>query len=110
MMAISAQKNKINVAIATWEWGSYFDPKLKLEGIKLNISSWRRPSPNSVPWDTKAAGLYMICTLSKHEAESNGFNDSLMLDHQGNIAEATGANIFFINGEKQIHTPVPDLF
>ena len=110
MMAISAQKNKINVAIATWEWGSYFDPKLKLEGIKLNISSWRRPSPNSVPWDTKAAGLYMICTLSKHEAESNGFNDSLMLDHQGNIAEATGANIFFINGEKQIHTPVPDSF
>ena len=110
MMAISAQKNKINVAIATWEWGSYFDPKLKLEGIKLNISSWRRPSPNSVPWDTKAAGLYMICTLSKHEAESNGFTDSLMLDHQGNIAEATGANIFFINGEKQIHTPVPDSF
>ena len=110
MMAISAQKNKINVAIATWEWGSYFDPKLKLEGIKLNISSWRRPSPNSVPWDTKAAGLYMICTLSKHEAESNGFTDSLMLDHQGNIAEATGANIFFINGEKQIHTPIPDSF
>ena len=110
MMAISAQKNKINVAIATWEWGSYFDPKLKLEGIKLNISSWRRPSPNSVPWDTKAAGLYMICTLSKHEAESNGFNDSLMLDHQGNIAEATGANIFFINREKQIHTPIPDSF
>ena len=110
MMAISAQKNKINVAIATWEWGSYFDPKLKLEGIKLNISSWRRPSPNSVPWDTKAAGLYMICTLSKHEAESNGFTDSLMLDHQGNIAEATGANIFFINGENQIHTPIPDSF
>ena len=110
MMAISAQKNKINVAIATWEWGSYFDPKLKLEGIKLNISSWRRPSPNSVPWDTKAAGLYMICTLSKHEAESNGFTDSLMLDHQGNIAEATGANIFFINREKQIHTPIPDSF
>ena len=109
MMAISAQKNKINVAIATWEWGSYFDPKLKLEGIKLNISSWRRPSPNSVPWDTKAAGLYMICTLSKHEAESNGFNDSLMLDHQGNIAEATGANIFFMR-EKQIIHPIPDSF
>ena len=72
MMAISAQKNKVHVAIATWEWGSYFDPKLKLEGIKLNISSWRRPSPNSIPWDTKAAGLYMICTLSKHEAESQG--------------------------------------
>ena len=110
MMAISAQQTKVHVAIATWEWGSYFDPKLKLEGIKLNISSWRRPSPNSVPWDTKAAGLYMICTLSKHEAESNGFTDSLMLDHQGNIAEATGANIFFINEEKQIHTPIPDSF
>ena len=110
MMAISAQKNKIHVAIATWEWGSYFDPKLKLKGIKLNISSWRRPSPNSVPWDTKAAGLYMICTLSKHEAESQGFTDSLMLDHEGNIAEATGANIFFKNEAGELHTPVPDSF
>jgi len=110
MMAISAQKNKIHVAIATWEWGSYFDPKLKLKGIKLNISSWRRPSPNSVPWDTKAAGLYMICTLSKHEAESQGFTDSLMLDHEGNIAEATGANIFFKNDSGELHTPIPDSF
>ena len=110
MMAISAQKNKIHVAIATWEWGSYFDPKLKLEGIKLNISSWRRPSPNSVPWDTKASGLYMICTLSKHEAESKGFTDSLMLDHEGNIAEATGANIFFKNDKNELHTPTPDSF
>jgi len=110
MMAVSAQKNKIHVAIAAWEWGSYFDPKLKIEGIKLNISSWRRPSPNSVPWDTKAAGLYMICTLSKHEAESKGFADSLMLDHEGNIAEATGANIFFKNSENELHTPVPDSF
>ena len=110
MMAISAQKNKKQVAIATWEWGSYFDPQLKLKGIKLNISSWRRPSPNSVPWDTKAAGLYMICTLSKHEAESKGFTDSLMLDHEGNIAEATGANIFFLNKIGEIHTPSPDSF
>ena len=110
MMAISAQKNKINVAVATWEWGSYFDPKLKLNGIKLNISSWRRPAPNSIPWDTKAAGLYMICTLSKHEAERDGFTDSLMLDHEGNIAEATGANIFFKNEEGEIHTPIPDSF
>ena len=110
MMAISAQKNKIHVAIASWEWGSYFDPKLKLEGIKLNISSWRRPSPNSVPWDTKAAGLYMICTLSKHEAESKGFSDSLMLDHNGNIAEATGANIFFKDKNGTLHTPIPDSF
>ena len=110
MMAISAQKNKINVAIATWEWGSYFDPKLKLEGIRLDISSWRRPSPQSVPWDTKASGLYMICTLSKHEAERKGYTDSLMLDHEGNIAEATGANIFFKNNEKELHTPTPDSF
>ena len=69
MMAISAQKTKIHVAIATWEWGSYFDPKLKVEGIKLNISKWKRPAPDTIPWDTKASGLYMICTLSKHEAE-----------------------------------------
>ena len=110
MMAISAQKNKIHVAVAAWEWGSYFDPKLKLNGIKLNISSWRRPHPNSVPWDTKAAGLYMICTLSKHEAESKGFTDSLMLDHEGNIAEATGANIFFKDKKGEIHTPIPDSF
>tara|TARA_B100001996_G_scaffold381270_1_gene370374 strand:+ start:869 stop:1756 length:888 start_codon:yes stop_codon:yes gene_type:complete len=110
MMAISAQINKINVAIATWEWGSYFDPKLKLEGIRLDISSWRRPSPQSVPWDTKASGLYMICTLSKHEAERKGYTDSLMLDHEGNIAEATGANIFFKNNEKELHTPTPDSF
>ena len=110
MMAISAQKNRIHVAIAAWEWGSYFDPKLKLNGIKLNISSWRRPHPNSVPWDTKAAGLYMICTLSKHEAESKGYTDSLMLDHEGNIAEATGANIFFKDSAGVLHTPVPDSF
>ncbi len=110
MMAISAQKNKTHVAIAAWEWGSYFDPKLKIEGIKLNISPWRRPAPNSVPWDTKAAGLYMICTLSKHEAESKGFTDSLMLDHENNIAEATGANIFFKNKNNELHTPIPDSF
>ena len=110
MMAISAQKNKIHVAIATWEWGSYFDPKLKLNGIKLNISNWRRPAPNTIPWDTKAAGLYMICTLSKHEAEAKGFTDSLMLDHEGNVAEATGANIFFKNKAGEIHTPIPDSF
>jgi len=110
MMAISAQKNKIHAAIATWEWGSYFDPKLKLKGIKLNISNWRRPAPNTIPWDTKAAGLYMICTLSKHEAEAQGFTDSLMLDHEGNIAEATGANIFFKDKSGDFHTPTPDSF
>ena len=111
MMAISAQKNKIHFAVATWEWGSYFDPKIKQNGIKLNISQWRRPAPNTIPWDTKAAGLYMICTLSKHEAEKEGFNDSLMLDHEDFVAEATGANIFFIKEKlKEIHTPIPDCF
>ena len=110
MMAISAQKNKIHVALATWEWGSYFDPKLKLNGIKLNISKWRRPAPNTIPWDTKASGLYMICTLSKHEAEAQGFTDSLMLDYEGNIAEATGANVFFKNQLGELHTPIPDSF
>ena len=110
MMAISAQKTKIHVAVATWEWGSYFDPKLKIEGIKLNISKWRRPAPNTIPWDTKAAGLYMICTLSKHEAEAQGFTDSLMLDFEGNIAEATGANIFFKSKNGELHTPTPDSF
>ena len=110
MMAISAQKNKIHVAIATWEWGSYFDPELKLKGIKLNISSWRRPAPNTIPWDTKAAGLYMICTLSKHEAEAKGYSDALMLDYRGQIAEATGANILFKMPDGKLHPPIADCF
>ena len=110
MMAISAQHTKIHVAIATWEWGSYFDPKLKVEGIKLNISKWRRPAPDTIPWDTKASGLYMICTLSKHEAEKQGYTDSLMLDYEGKIAEATGANIFFKDKNGELHTPIPDSF
>ena len=110
MMAVSAQKTKIHVVIATWEWGTYFDAKLKTEGIKLNISKWRRPAPNTIPWDTKASGLYMICTLSKHEAEKQGYADSLMLDHEGNIAEATGANIFFKDKNGELHTPIPDSF
>ena len=109
MMAISAQQTKIHVAIATWEWGSYFDPNLKLKGIKLNISNWRRPAPNTIPWDTKASGLYMICTLSKHEAERDGYTDSLMLDHEGNVAEAT-ANVFFKDKNGELHTPTPDSF
>jgi branched-chain amino acid aminotransferase len=110
MMAISAQQTKIHVAIATWEWGSYFDPKLKIEGNKLNISNWRKPAPNTIPWDTKASGLYMINTLSKHEAEQQGFTDSLMLDYEGNVAEATGANIFFKDKDGELHTPIPDSF
>ncbi len=110
MMAVSAQHTKIHMAITTWEWGTYFDSKLKTEGIKLNISKWRRPAPNTIPWDTKASGLYMICTLSKHEAEREGYTDSLMLDHEGNIAEATGANIFFKDQNGELHTPIPDSF
>ena len=110
MMAVSAQNTQIHVAIATWEWGTYFDPKLKAEGIKLNISKWKRPAPDTIPWDTKASGLYMICTLSKHEAEKQGYTDSLMMDHEGNIAEATGANIFFKDSNGELHTPIPDSF
>jgi len=110
MMAVSAQNTKIHVAIATWEWGTYFDPKLKTEGIKLNISKWKRPAPDTIPWDTKASGLYMICTLSKHEAEKQGYTDSLMMDHEGNVAEATGANIFFKDSNGELHTPIPDSF
>ena len=110
MMAISAQKTKIHVAIAAWDWGSYFDPNLMLKGIKLDISRWRRPAPETIPWDTKASGLYMICTLSKHEAEKKGFTDSLMLDYKGDVAEATGANIFFKNKSGELHTPIPDSF
>ena len=110
MMAISAQQTKIHVAVATWDWGSYFDPKLKINGIKLNISKWRKPPPSTIPWDTKASGLYMINTLSKHEAEQQGYTDSLMLDYEGNVAEATGANIFFKDNDGELHTPIPDSF
>jgi branched-chain amino acid aminotransferase len=110
MMGVSAQNTKINVAIAVWDWPTYFDPTLKLKGIKLNISKWQRPPQNSSPWQSKAAGLYMICTLSKHEAEKDGFTDSLMLDHEGNVAEATSANIFFKDKNDELHTPIPDSF
>ena len=110
MMGVSAQSTKINVAIAIWDWPTYFDPNLKLKGIKLNISKWQRPPQNSSPWESKAAGLYMICTLSKHHAEKEGYTDSLMLDHEGNIAEATSANIFFKDEKDELHTPIPDSF
>ena len=109
MMGISAQKNTIHFAVAAWEWPSYFSPEAKLKGIKLNISKWKRPDPSTAPVNTKAAGLYMICTLSKHEAERQGFDDSLMLDYRGYIAEATGANIFFVKDE-ELHTPIADCF
>ncbi len=109
MMAVSAQNTSIHVAIAAWQWPSYFDPKEKLKGIRLDISEWRRPAPDTAPTKAKAAGLYMICTLSKHTAESRGYADALMYDYRGYIAEATGANVFFVKDEK-LHTPTPDCF
>ena len=109
MMGISAQQNKIHFAVAAWQWPSYFSPEAKLKGIKLNISKWKRPSPETAPVSTKSAGLYMICTLSKHEAERKGYDDSLMLDYRNYIAEATGANIFFTKKDK-LYTPIADCF
>ncbi|MBP7064689.1 aminotransferase class IV, partial [Ferrovibrio sp.] len=95
MMGVSAQSNKIHLAIAVWEWPSYFSPEAKMKGIRLQLSDWRRPAPNTAPTKAKAAGLYMICTLSKHKAEREGYQDALMLDWRGQVAEATGANVFF---------------
>jgi branched-chain amino acid aminotransferase len=109
MMGVSAQNNRINVAIAIWQWGSYFNPAEKLKGIKLDLAEYRRPDPMSAPCRAKAAGLYMICTISKHAAEAKGFADAMMLDYRGRVAEATGANIFFIK-DGVIHTPDPDCF
>ena len=109
MMAISAEKASTNIAIACWEWPSYFSPDKLLKGINLSVAEWTRPSPQSAPTDSKAAGLYMICSLSKHKAEKAGFDDALMLDYRGYIAEATGANIFFVNNG-ELFTPKPDCF
>ena len=109
MMAISAQKTTIHVAIATWEMSTYFDKRKKLNGIRLQTSKWMRPPSNTAPTQAKAAGLYMICTLSKHVAEKKGFDDSLMLDSDGYIAESTGANIFFVKNNK-LYTPIADCF
>ncbi len=109
MMAVSAQQTTIHVAIAVWQWPSYFDPEIKLKGIRLDMSEWRRPDPRTIPAKAKAAGLYMICTLSKHAAERKGYQDALMLDWRGQVAEATGANIFFVK-EGVLHTPTPDCF
>ncbi len=107
MMGVSAQQSKINVAIATWAWGSYFQDKDK--GIRMTWAKWSRPAPNTAPTASKAAGLYMICTLSKHEAEKNGYADAVMLDWRGQVAEATGANIFMAM-DGVLHTPKPDCF
>ena len=109
MMGVSAQNNRINLAIAAWEWPSYFDPEERLKGIRLDMADYRRPSPETAPCHAKAAGLYMICTLSKHAAESKGYADALMLDWRGRVAEATGANVFFVDNGA-LHTPEPDCF
>ena len=109
MMAISAQNTSIHVAIATWEMSTYFDKRKKINGIKLKTSKWIRPPSNTAPTQAKAAGLYMICTLSKHIAEKKGFDDSLMLDSNGYVAESTGANIFFVKNNK-LYTPIADCF
>jgi len=110
MMGVSAQETRINVAIAAWAWPSYFSPEARMKGIRLKTSKWRRPSPDTEPVHAKAAGLYMICTLSKHAAEAEGYDDCLMLDWRGQIAEATGANIFMVMGDGKLHTPTPDCF
>jgi branched-chain amino acid aminotransferase len=109
MMAVAAHNTKIHIAIAVWQWPSYFDPALRLKGIRLNISEWRRPAPDTAPTKAKAAGLYMICTMSKHAAEEQGYADSLMFDYRGLVAEATGANVFFVK-DGSLHTPTPDCF
>ncbi len=109
MMGVSAQSNRINMAIAAWQWPSYFDPEERLKGIRLDIADYRRPDPRTAPVNSKAAGLYMICTLSKHAAEAKGYADAMMLDWQGRVAECTGANIFFV-ADGVIHTPIADCF
>jgi branched-chain amino acid aminotransferase len=108
-MGVSAQGTKPHLAIAAWEWGKYFDPKLAEKGIRLDIARYRRPAPYTAPVHSKAAGLYMIATLSRQQAESRGYDDALMFDWRGQVAEATGANVFFVR-DGEIHTPTPDCF
>jgi branched-chain amino acid aminotransferase len=109
MMGVSAQNCRINVAIAAWTWPAYFTPEARLKGIRMTRAIYDRPAPNTAPTQSKAAGLYMICTLSKHEAEAKGYDDALMLDYRGYLAEGTGANLFLVIGGK-LHTPLPDCF
>lgn len=108
MMGVSAQNNTIHLAVAAWEWGAYYGDA-RTKGARLDVAQWRRPSPETIPCSAKAAGLYMICTLSKHEAEAKGFSDAMMLDYRGYVAEATGANMFFVK-DGVVHTPTPDCF
>jgi branched-chain amino acid aminotransferase len=110
MMGVSAQDTKIHLAIAVWEWPSYFSPEARNKGISLKTSQWRRPPPDTAPVHAKAAGLYMICTMSKHDAENSGYDDALMLDWRGNVVEGTGANFFMITQDNIINTPPPDCF
>ena len=107
-MGVGARKNKVKMAIAAWNWGAYYGDA-KFKGAKLDISKWKRPSPETIPSQAKASGLYMICTISKHQAEEKGCSDSLMLDYRGYVAEATGANVFFVK-DGEVHTPLPDCF
>jgi branched-chain amino acid aminotransferase len=109
MMGVSAQHNTIHLAIAVWAWPSYFNPEERLKGIRLDIAEYRRPDPATAPSRSKAAGLYMICTISKHAAEAKGYADALMYDYRGYVAEATGANVFFVK-DGALHTPTPDCF
>jgi branched-chain amino acid aminotransferase len=108
-LSVPGRNNKVHLAIASWVWPSYFSVEEKLKGIRLEWSKWKRPSPETIPSHAKAAGLYMICTLSKDAAMANGFADALMLDYRGYVAEATGANVFFIKGD-ELHSPLPDCF
>jgi branched-chain amino acid aminotransferase len=109
MIGVSAQQSKIHLAIAVWDWPSYFNPEEKARGIALTWAKYRRPDPATAPTAAKAAGLYMICTVSKHAAEREGFADAMMLDYRGYVAEATGANVFFVR-DGALHTPTPDCF
>ncbi len=108
-LGVSAQNNRIHLAIAIWQWPSYFSPEEKMKGIRLDIAEYCRPDPRTAPSRSKAAGLYMICTISKHAAEAKGYADALMLDWRGQVAEATGANVFFVK-DGALHTPKPDCF
>ena len=108
-MGVSAQNNRINLAVASWYWGTYFDKEQRLKGIRLAMAEYSRPDPRTAPSKSKATGLYMICTIEKHRAERMGYADALMLDWRGRIAESTGANIFFVKGD-ELHTPTPDCF
>ncbi|KZY04013.1 MULTISPECIES: branched-chain amino acid aminotransferase [unclassified Sulfitobacter] len=107
-MGVASARNPVRLAIAAWEWGAYYGDA-KMKGAKLDISKWKRPSPETIPSHAKAAGLYMICTMSKHAAEAKGCSDAMMFDYRGYVAEATGANIFFVK-DGEVHTPDPDCF